>query len=394
MPHSKTILAGNNGPLFHAFHVGVLRRRERVHALGDAGPARSRLRRRFRQITWLVSSYAFAYALAAPVFGHLSDHGRRRPLLIALFLFALDGLGIALAPTFEIAVALRILGGLASAVIIPNAFALVSRTLAAPASCGDGRRHARHDGGITTGPAIAGVLTGWIGWRALSCWSRRALAAFLVRMAMPGSRPNGGDGSGRAAPLRWLRKPDIVRPCSPRDCGTDGCRRLSAVGRSPAPALCPGRGPGRTEHCRIRHRTRRGQSFRRRAATPGLRRECALVITNVLLVASVAAFYLPPLPLWGALACLAAWGSWGRRPLATTVLASRSDRDKGAAGGGETEQPVHFVVPPAGGDTARARKPTLAATVFLAGLGLGAVLTVHDAVRANRRSSLAGAKES
>ena len=181
--------------------------------------------------------------------------------------------------------------------------------------------------------------------------------------------------------------------CAPARQGTverDGCRRLSAVGeKSCACALCPGRGPGRTEHCRIRHRTRRGQSFRRRAATPGLRRECALVITNVLLVASVAAFYLPPLPLWGALACLAAWGaSWGRRPVshhgAGQPLGPRQGR--GAGGGGMNNLSILSFLPLAATLLAQG-KPTLAATVFLAGLGLGAVLTVHDAVRANRRSS-------
>ena len=227
MPHSKTIaLAGNNGPLLSmlsmsVFFVGAseFMLSAMLDPLGRAFGVDS------GQITWLVSSYAFAYALAAPVFGHLSDRiGRRRPLLIALFLFALDGLGIALAPTFEIAVALRILGGLASAVIIPNAFALVSRTLAAPASCGgDGRRHARHDGGHRDRP----------GHRRCSHWLDRLARAFLAGLGgLPRrlsrrphgharrSRPNGGDGSGRAAPLRWLRKPDIVRPCSPRDCGT------------------------------------------------------------------------------------------------------------------------------------------------------------------------------
>ena len=226
MPHSKTIaLAGNNGPLLSmlsmsVFFVGAseFMLSAMLDPLGRAFGVDS------GQITWLVSSYAFAYALAAPVFGHLSDRiGRRRPLLIALFLFALDGLGIALAPTFEIAVALRILGGLASAVIIPNAFALVSERLPR-------QRHAAAMGvvmlgmtaGIATGPAIAGVLTGWIGWRApFLLVSAGCLAAFLVgRMAMPGGRAPTAATVPAAQRLRWLRKPDIVRPCSPRDCGT------------------------------------------------------------------------------------------------------------------------------------------------------------------------------
>ena len=61
--------------------------------------------------------------------------------------------------------------------------------------------------------------------------------------------------------------------------------------------------------------------------------ERALVITNVLLFASVAAFYLPPLPLWGALACLAAWGAslgqaprWPPRCWPTARTATRARR--------------------------------------------------------------------
>ena len=256
-------------------------------------------------------------------------------MLIALFLFALDGLGIALAPTFEIAVALRILGGLASAVIIPNAFALVSSL--------PRQRHAAAMGvvmlgmtaGIATGPAIAGVLTGWIGWRApFLLVSAGCLAAFLVgRMAMPG---------GRAPTAATV-------PAAQRRC--DGCASRTSC----APAR-----QGTVERTGVAAFLLSGEVLRLRYALDvaqvglstaafgiglavgnlsagALRRlgsgeECALVITNVLLVASVAAFYLPPLPLWGALACLAAWEHpWGRRPLATTVLASRSDRDKGAA---------------------------------------------------------------
>jgi len=59
-------------------------------------------------IAWLVSSYAFAYAIAAPFLGYLSDRiDRGRLLLIALLSFAIDGVGIAFSPTLGIAVALR-----------------------------------------------------------------------------------------------------------------------------------------------------------------------------------------------------------------------------------------------------------------------------------------------
>lgn len=79
-------------------------------------------------VAWLVSSYAFAYAIAAPFLGFLWDRiDQCRLLLIALLSFAIDGIGIAFSPTLGIAIALRIFGGLASAVIIPATFAPIER---------------------------------------------------------------------------------------------------------------------------------------------------------------------------------------------------------------------------------------------------------------------------
>ncbi len=60
---------------------------------------------------WLISSYAFSYAIAAPLLGYFSDRMQRRKLLLlALILFAVDTLAIVIAPTLEIAVVLRVIG--------------------------------------------------------------------------------------------------------------------------------------------------------------------------------------------------------------------------------------------------------------------------------------------
>lgn len=76
---------------------------------------------------WLVSSYALSYAVAAPIFGYLSDRiDRRRLLLVSLVLFSIDGLALTIAPSFGAAIVLRVFGGLASAALIPTVFALVA----------------------------------------------------------------------------------------------------------------------------------------------------------------------------------------------------------------------------------------------------------------------------
>ncbi|WP_257255468.1 MFS transporter [Endozoicomonas sp. SESOKO3] len=80
--------------------------------------------------SWLIASYAISYAIAAPIFGYISDRvDRTRLLLIALCAFAIDGAAIVLAPSFEVAVVLRIFGGLASAIIIPTTFALIAEII-------------------------------------------------------------------------------------------------------------------------------------------------------------------------------------------------------------------------------------------------------------------------
>ncbi|MFX8891350.1 MFS transporter, partial [Acinetobacter baumannii] len=69
--------------------------------------------------------------IAAPLLGYFSDRMQRRKLLLlALILFAVDTLAIVIAPTLEIAVVLRVIGGIASAIIIPTTFALVAEVVA------------------------------------------------------------------------------------------------------------------------------------------------------------------------------------------------------------------------------------------------------------------------
>jgi predicted MFS family arabinose efflux permease len=393
MRYSKTIApAGKDGPLLSVLSMSVFfvgasefMLTAMLNPLAEAFGAGS------AQVTWLISSYAFAYAIAAPVCGHLSDRlDRRRLLLVALLLSALDGLGIAFAPTFEIAVALRIFGGIASAVIVPNAFALIAEAIPR-------QRHASAMGavmlgmtaGIATGPALAGLLTQWLGWRApFMLTSAGCLAAFIVGgIAIPGRRIPGSPGSVCA--MRWLREPLIVRPLLAKGLwnGTGVAAFLLSgevlrmryqldvahVGLSAA-AFGIGLAAGNLSAGMLRRL--------------GSGEERALVITTTLLIASVAAFYLMPLPLPAALACLAAWGAalGAGAPLSTAVLASRSDRDKGAVlAAAETLNNVSILsFVPLAAPLLAVGTGQLAAGVLLTGLGAGAALTVRDALRSNR----------
>lgn len=341
------------------------------------------------QTTWLISSYALAYAIAAPVLGHLSDRvDRRRLLLIALLSFSVDGLGIAFAPSFEAAVALRIFGGLASAVIIPNALALIADAM--PRA-----RHASAMGavmlgmtlGIASGPAIAGLLTSWLGWRApFILAAAGCLAAFAIgRIAIP--RTRAPVGAARAQGLQWLRRWPIVRPMLAKGLwnGTAvGAFLLSGevlrqryrldvagVGLSAA-AFGIGLGIGNLS----------AGWLRRLAASE----ERALVCTTALLATAIGAFHFLALPLPVALACLAAWGAalGAGAPLSTTVLAHRAHHDKGAVlAAAETLNNVSILVfvPPASALLANGNG-YLAAGVLMGGVVMGVGLSVWDALKA------------
>ncbi|UXL05616.1 MFS transporter [Achromobacter xylosoxidans] len=343
------------------------------------------------QAAWLVSSYAFAYAIAAPILGHLSDRvDRRRLLLAGLLSFAIDGVGVALAPTLEVAMALRIFGGLASAVIIPNAFALVADIMPRDRQAAAmGVVMLGMTAGIAMGPALAGLLTDWIGWRAPFLLTSAGCLVACVVSGMSIPRRHAARAPRQRSAIHWLRARTIVRPLLAKGLWN---------GAGVAAFLLSG------EILRARYQLEVAQVGLSATAfgiglgvgnlsTGALRRlgcgeEGALVITTTLLGGCVAAFYLLPLPLPGALACLAAWGAalGAGAPLSTAVLAKRSDRDKGAVlAAAETLNNVSILsLVPLAAPLLASGTAHQAAGVLLAGLGIGIALAIRDAVAATR----------
>ncbi|WP_457582339.1 MFS transporter [Ensifer canadensis] len=337
--------------------------------------------------SWLVSGYALSYAIAAPVFGILSDRiDRRRLLLVSLVLFALDGIALTLAPTFAVAVVLRILGGLASAALIPTAFALISETMPTERQAAAmGTAMLGMTLGIAFGPAFAGLLTQAFGWRApFLATASGCLCVFGVGLrVIPASvQPKISARSERA----WFRSAAILRPLLAK-AGWNGTAVVAF--------LLAG------EVLRQRHGLDTGEvGLAVSAFGVGLglgnlaigpagrlagRDEVVLLGATVLVALAVVLFMLVPLPLGGALLSLLAWGlALGlAAPSSTAILARRACAQKGQvlALSESLNNVVILAALPAAAALFSAYGPGGIMFVSAVGLTLGVGLTVADMCR-------------
>lgn len=285
------------------------------------------------QAAWLVSSYALAYALAAPVFGFLSGRiGHRRLLLISLVLFAIDGLALTLAPSFNAAIVLRISGGLASAALVPTAFALVARIIpGSRQSTAMGIVMVGMAGGIVAGPVIAGVLTESFDWRAPFLFTAGGcLVTFAVALRVLPEFSDRHSTAGTSG-FGWIARSSIIRPLVAK-----GLWNGAAV----ACFLLAG------EVLRQRHHLgvaavgisvsafglgllsgNLGVGYVVRLFEGG---ERALAAALLVMSVAIGTFMVAPLTLEAGLACLALWGlALGvAAPTSTSVLATRSGDDR------------------------------------------------------------------
>nr|WP_272953779.1 MFS transporter [Ensifer canadensis] len=285
--------------------------------------------------SWLVSSYALSYAIAAPIFGFLSDRmDRRRLLLVSLVLFAVDGLALTIAPSFGAAIALRMFGGLASAALIPTAFALVSDIVPAHRqSAAMGAVMIGMTFGIVAGPVFAGILTDAFDWRTpFHVTATGCLVTFIIAQRVIPSQPSRRPAKKPKRLFAWIVRGSITRPLLAK-----GLWNGTAV----AGFLLAG------EVLRLRHGLSVGavgvsvSAFGLGLAIGNLgigpvsrlcrKDDVTLVVALALLILAVSTFMLAPLPLAGGLVCLVIWGfALGlAAPASTSMLATRSDSDKG-----------------------------------------------------------------
>ncbi|KMW73597.1 arabinose ABC transporter permease [Photorhabdus luminescens subsp. luminescens] len=283
--------------------------------------------------SWLVSSYAFSYALAAPVFGYFSDRINRSKLLLgSLLFFAADGFAIILSPTLNIAITLRIFGGIASAVIIPTVFALIADIIPY-------NRQTEAMGvvmlgmtfGIAFGPALAGILTDLINWQAPFLFSSLGcVVTFIIGIYCLPSKTVPIKPTNQQ--LIWFRQWSVVRPLIAK--GAWNGAGVSAFLLS-GEVLRQRYGFGPTEIGLTVIAFGVGLGIGNMSAG-WLRKLCnreevTLVFVSLLLTGVISVFMLAPIMLFGSLGCLILWGiALGvGAPTSTVVLATRAGPNKG-----------------------------------------------------------------
>ncbi|MDC9614847.1 MFS transporter [Xenorhabdus khoisanae] len=284
---------------------------------------------------WLVSGYVFAYALAAPIFGWLSDRINRRKLLLASLLFlALDGLALTIAPNLEIAIGLRIFGGIASAALIPTIFALIAEIFPLHKQASVmGIVMLGMAGGIAGGPIFAGILTELSGWRIpfLISASGCLLLCILSKKYIP-DLVNIRKAELQIVAFQWVHQGNLILPLIAKGLwnGTAVSTFIlagevlrqhyglgtGAIGLSVS-AFGIGLGLGNLSVGIVKKLY--------------VRDEWILLLATVILFLTISAFMLMPLSLFFSLGCLMLWGcSLGlAAPISTSILANRAAQNRG-----------------------------------------------------------------
>ncbi len=119
--------------------------------------------------TWTISLYALMLAVATAVYGRISDLvGVRLPLTIGIGLMTTGALVAALAPSFDVLLAARLLQGTGAAAVPTLGVAIISRRYGgARRGLALGRLAGTAAAVSCLGPLTGGVVEGLFGWRAV-----------------------------------------------------------------------------------------------------------------------------------------------------------------------------------------------------------------------------------
>ncbi|TRW78488.1 MFS transporter [Mycolicibacterium sp. 018/SC-01/001] len=148
-----------------------------------------------RGLQWIVDAYNLAFAALVLAGGTIGDKvGRRRTLIAGLILFAAASVGAALCTTTDELIAMRVVMGVASALIYPTTLAIITDTFREP------RQRAAAIGlwgavtglGVAIGPILGGALLEafWWGSLFLALAPIALVAAVAAPVVIPAAKPD------------------------------------------------------------------------------------------------------------------------------------------------------------------------------------------------------------
>lgn len=149
------------------------------------------------ELQWIVTGYALTFGSLLLVGGRMADLlGRRRMLAVGLVVFALASLACGLAQWPAMLIAARLVQGAAGAIVSPAALSLLTTTN--PEGPARTRAltiwQATIAAGATAGIVAGGVLTQYLGWRAVFLVDPPLIIIMLplIRRLLPAAAPAGG----------------------------------------------------------------------------------------------------------------------------------------------------------------------------------------------------------
>jgi EmrB/QacA subfamily drug resistance transporter len=136
-------------------------------------------------LQWSLTGYLLTAASLLLVAGTLADrYGRRRVLVIGLLIMLVASVACALAPSFAVLIAARILQGVGAALVVPSSLALLNGTLQVPDRApGIGIWAGLASlGGLLIGPFVGGWLVDHASWRAVFLLNIPLIVAALLAL--------------------------------------------------------------------------------------------------------------------------------------------------------------------------------------------------------------------
>ncbi|KPV42473.1 MFS transporter [Alicyclobacillus ferrooxydans] len=122
----------------------------------------------FSQVSWLISTYYLASAIAQPVMGKVADSvGRKRVFIIGLILVTVTSVTAPFAPTFAWLIALRLVQSIGSGALFPAGMAMVRQWVTERQSQAIAFLGIFSSGAAAFGPSIGGFAMHFGDWPAL-----------------------------------------------------------------------------------------------------------------------------------------------------------------------------------------------------------------------------------